>query len=213
MINKRVKEGFRKIKKPSKQLKFSLGTIAVVLSCLMLLIIATFTQITLNFSLPDSSLLTTLKFEYIPQIPVVIFIAALLGNRWGVFTILLYIILGLTPWYPVFGLGGGLSYIFQYSFGYIVAYIFAVYLCAKELRKETSVLHIILAVFYGVFIVHIIGIIYMTTIAILRHDTWSFIYDLIFYQSLAKIIYDLVFSLIAIIVAKCCKKMLWIVTG
>lgn len=211
MINKRLKASLRKIRKPSKQIKFSLGTVAVVLACLMLLVIATFTQITLNFSIPDSTLVSTLKFEYIPQIPVVIFIAALLGQRWGVFTVLLYVLLGLK--YPIYALGGGLSYIFQYSFGYIAAYIFASYFSAKELRKEHSVLHIILAVFYGVFIIHIIGMIYMVTIAVLRHDSLSFIYELIFYQSLAKIMYDIIFSFIAVIAAKVLRKMLWIVTG
>ena len=43
MINKRVKEGIKKIHTPGSQIKFCLGTIALMLLCLMLLIIATFT--------------------------------------------------------------------------------------------------------------------------------------------------------------------------
>ena len=158
MINKRIKEEIRRIKRPQKQLKLSLGTIAIIFACLILLVIATFTQIKLNFSLPDSSIVSTLNFEYIPHIPVVVFIAALLGIRWGVFTVLLYILLGLSPWYPIFGLGGGLSYIFQYNFGYISAFLFAAYVCAGELRKGNSMLYIIKAVFFSVLIIHIIGI-------------------------------------------------------
>lgn len=211
MINKRITAGIRKIKKPSKNLKFSLGTLAIILGSLFLLIIATFTQIKLNINVPD--IISNFKFEYIPQIPVVLFISALLGIKWGVLTIFLYVILGLTPWFSIFGLGGGPTYIFQYSFGYIFAYIFAAYYSAKELKQNNYVISILLAVFYGVFIIHIIGIIYMTIIALLKHDSWSFIYDLIYYQSLSKILYDIVFSIVSIILAKICKKFLWMITG
>ena len=209
MMNKRIRVGIQKIKKPTVQIKFSLGTIALIAACLMLLVIATFTQIKLNFSLQNS--ISSLNFKYIPQIPAVIFISAFLGLRWGVFTVLLYVILGLTPYFPIYGLGGGLSYIFEYSFGYIVSFIFAAFICAKELKNENSIFRILTASLYGVFTIHLLGILYMTIIALLRHDSWSFIYDLIFYQSLSTILYDLVFSIIAIIIAKILKKLLWII--
>lgn len=213
IVNKRVIAGIRKIKKPSKQLKFGLGTLALIAACLLLLVIATFTQFKYDFILPDSSPVSVFHFEYIPQIPVVIFIAALLGRKWGVFTVLLYIALGLSPNYPVFGLGGGLSSIFKYNFGYIAAYLFAVFFSAKELQYRDSFIHAILAVLYGVIIIHVTGIIYMTVIAVMKHDSMPFIYDLIYYQSLSKILYDVLFSLLAVLCAKLCKKLLWIVTG
>ncbi len=213
MINKRIKAGIKKFHKPNLRIKFCLGTIALVSACVMLLIIATFTQIKINFNIPDSGIISYLKFEYIPQIPVVIFISALLGGYWGLFAVLIYIFIGLTPWYPVFALGGGLSYIFQYSFGYIFAYIFAVILTSKELKNENSVLSLILAVFYGVLSIHLIGISYMTIIALLRHDSWDFIYNITYFQSLSKILYDIVFSFLAILTAKGCRKLLWIIMG
>ncbi len=213
MINKRVKEGIRKIHGSNGQVNFCLGTIALMILCLMLLIIATFTQIKINFNLSDSGINSYLKFEYIPQIPAVLFIAALLGEVWGFLVILAYIVMGLTPLFPIFALGGGLSYIFQYNFGYIFAFIFSVLLSAKELKNGNSILNIILAVFYGVFSVHIIGIIYMIIIAIIRNDSADFISNWIYFQSLSKILYDVVFGFIAIILAKCIKKLLWIIMG
>lgn len=213
MINKRVKEGIKKFHKPNTRIKFCLGTIALISFCVMLLIIATFTQIKMNFNIPENGIISYLKFEYIPQIPCVLFIAGLLGECWGLFTILIYIIMGLTHLYPVFALGGGLSYIFQYNFGYIFAYIFAVLLTSKELKNGNSILHILLAVFYGVFIIHIIGIAYLTIIALLRQDSWDFIKNLIYFQSLSKLLYDIVFGFIAILIAKGCRKLLWIIMG
>ncbi len=213
MVNKRIKAEIKKFHKPDVRIKFCLGTLAIVSMCVMLLITATFTQIKVNFNIPDNGILAYLKFEYIPQIPVVLFIAAILGEVWGLFAVLIYIIMGLTPWFPVFAVGGGLSYIFQYNFGYIFAYIFAVILFTKELRNGISPLNTLLAVFYGVFSIHLIGILYLTVIALIRHDSWDFIWNVIYFQSLSKILYDVVFSILAVIMAKGCRKMLWIIMG
>ncbi len=213
MINKRVKEEIKKYHKPNIKIRFGLGTIAIVSVCLLILVIATFTQIKISFNVPDGGIISYLKFEYIPQIPAVLFIAALLGEYWGLFTLILYILLGLTPWYPVFALGGGLSYIFQYNFGYIFAFIFAIIFTAKELKNSKSLLNIILAVFYGVFSIHLIGILYMIIIALIRHDNWEFIGQWIYFQSLVKILYDIVFGFLAIIIAKNIRKLLWLVLG
>jgi biotin transporter BioY len=210
MINKRLKAGIKKIHKPQERLKFCLGTMVLLACCVMLLIIGTFTQIKINFNIPDSGILSYLKFEYIPQIPIVLFIAALLGEFWGLLAVLIYIIMGLTPWYPVFALGGGMSYVFQYNFGYIFAFIFAVFFCTKQLKKGHSMLNILFAVLYGVCIIHVIGIFYMTIIALLRHDSWNFISNVIYFQSFAKILYDIVFSFLAVLIAKGSRKLLWI---
>ncbi len=208
MMNKRITNEIRKIHKPNINIKFCLGTLTIVAICIMLLIIATFSQIKID--IPANNMESYLKFEYIPQIPVVLFIAGLLGEFWGLVTILLYIILGLTPYFSFFALGGGLSYIFKYNFGYIFAYIFAVLISAKFMKNNNSILKIILAVLYGVLLIHLIGIIYMVIIAILQHDSAEFILNWIYYQSITKILYDIVFGLIAVLLSKVCRKLLWI---
>lgn len=214
MMNKRVKAGIKKFHKENTRIRFCLGTIALVSLCVVLLVMATFTQIKINFNIPtDMGLGSYLKFEYIPQIPVVIFIAALLGECWGLLSILIYIFLGLTPWFPVFALGGGLSYIFQYNFGYIFAYIFAVLLTAGELKRNNSIWTMIKAVLYGVLAVHVIGTVYMAVIALFRHDSIYFVSNWIYYQSLSKILYDIVFGILALLIAKGCRKILWLIMG
>lgn len=211
MINKRVKAGIKKFHTKNPRIKFCLGTLALVAICVMFLIIATFTQIKISGS--DIGLDNYLKFEYIPQIPVVLFIATLLGECWGLLTILLYIGFGLTGIYPVFALGGGFSYIFQYNFGYIFAFIFSVLLVSKEIKKDTPILNMILAVVYGVGIIHLIGIFYAVIIALIKHDSLDYITNLIYYQSISKILYDFVFGFLAILIAKGCRRLLWIIMG
>ena len=89
MMNKRVKEGIKKFHTKNPRVKFCLGTLALVGLCVMFLIIATFTQI--KFDVPNAGISEYLRFEYIPQIPVVLFTATLLGECWGLLATLLYI--------------------------------------------------------------------------------------------------------------------------
>ena len=213
MLNKRVKEGIKKIHKEPERIRFCLGTISIIGLCILLLIIATFTQIKISFNIPDMGMSSYLKFEYIPQIPIVIFISALLGSYWGLVTIIIYIIMGLTPMFPIFALGGGLSYIFQYNFGYIFGYIFAVIIAGKMLKKNRGILNILIAVLYSVIAIHVVGIIYLTIISLLRHDSGNFIVQVIYYQSISKILYDYVFGILSVMVAKGLKKILWIFLG
>ena len=209
MINRRLREGIKSFHKPDKKIKFCLGALAILSVCLLLLVISTFTQIKINLNPLDKSAGSYLMFEYIPQVPVVLFIAGLLGETWGLACILIYIILGLTPWFSLFALGGGLGYVFQYNFGYIFAYIFSVILASKELNKGNSLLNIIFAVLYGVLSIHVVGIIYMIIAALIRHDGLDFIANWIYYQSISKILYDIVFSTIAVLIAKACRKIMW----
>ena len=209
MMNKRVKEGIKNFHNKNPKIKFCLGTLALVGLCVMFLIIATFTQI--KFDIPNVGLATYLKFEYIPQIPVVLFTATLLGECWGLLAILLYMGFGLTNIYPVFALGGGFSYIFQYSFGYIFAYIFSVLLVAKQFKSGSSILNMVFALIYGVGIIHLIGIVYSVIVALIKQDSFDYIVNLIYYQSVSKILYDLVFGFIAILLAKGARRFLWLI--
>ena len=209
MMNKRVKEGIKNFHNKNPKIKFCLGTLALVGLCVMFLIIATFTQI--KFDIPNVGLETYLKFEYIPQIPVVLFTATLLGECWGLLAILLYMGFGLTNIYPVFALGGGFSYIFQYSFGYIFAYIFSVLLVAKQFKSGSSILNMVFALIYGVGIIHLIGIVYSVIVAMIKQDSFDYIVNLIYYQSVSKILYDLVFGFIAILLAKGARRFLWLI--
>ncbi|MBQ4123275.1 biotin transporter BioY [bacterium] len=213
MMNKRVKAQITKFHKENYRIKFCLGTIALICVCVALIVMATFTQIKINFNIPENTLGTYMKFEYIPQIPVIIFTAALLGESWGLMSVIIYIIMGLTPFYPIFALGGGMSYVFQYNFGYIFAYIFAVLLVAKLLKGKPSVRSMIKAVLGGVLIIHVIGIVYMMLISLLRHDSMDFVKNWIYYQSASKIIYDIVFSFIALVIARGIRRVLWLLMG
>ena len=197
MTNNTAAPKIRVVKKQIEGIRLSFGSLLLILCCTFLLILAT-------FSVQD--FLHTYKL--IPQVPVVMFIGAFLGRKFGITSVLLYILLGLFV-IPVFALGGGPKYIFEYSFGYILAYIPAIFFAGSILKSGFSNRNILHAVLVGVLTIHIIGILYMLFIAGLKHDGWTFMSGWICSQSGAKIIYDLVFSFAAVFIAKYAKIILW----
>ena len=136
------------------------------------------------------------------------FIGGLLGRKYGIMSVLIYILLGLFV-IPVFALGGGPKYIFEYSFGYILAYIPAIFFAGSILKSGFTNRNIIHAVLVGVLTIHIIGILYMLFIAGIKHDGGAFMGGWILSQSGVKIIYDFIFSFAAVFVAKYAKIILW----
>ena len=205
------------IKKQIEGIRLSLGSILLTLCCTFLIILATFVQLNVShFIIPkglfDESDLAFKDFIYtykfIPQIPIVMFVGAFLGRKFGTVSILLYILLGICI-IPVFALGGGFKYIFEYGFGYILAYIPAIFFAGSILKSGFSNKNILKATIVGVLTIHLIGILYMLFIASIKHEGWTFISGWICAQSGIKIIYDLVFSFAGLFLARYAKIILW----
>lgn len=205
------------VKKQIEGIRFSIGTLLLILCCTFLIILATFVQLNVShFIIPKgvfegkdlvfNDFIYTYKF--IPQIPVIMFVGTFLGKKYGIISILLYLLLGLLV-IPVFALGGGPKYLFEYGFGYILAYIPAVFLANSILKSGFSNKNILKAVIVGVLTIHIIGVLYMLFIAGIKHEGWAFMNGWICAQSGVKILYDMVFSFAALFVARYAKIILW----
>lgn len=212
-----TREKIRVIKKQIEGIRLTFGSLLLILSCVFLLILATFVQLNVtHFILPEglfSGKSLVFKdfiytYKFIPQIPIVMFIGAFLGRKYGIMSILLYIILGLFV-IPVFALGGGPKYIFEYGFGYILAYIPAVFFAGSILKSGFTVKNMLKATVVGVLTIHLIGTLYMLFIAGLKHEGWAFMGGWICAQSGIKIIYDMIFSFAALFISKYAKIILW----
>lgn len=226
-MTKRIEKQLNKFKYQNQPLRFNLAVLSLIGICSFLIVIATFTQFDFNhFILPFDALSYIddnfknpsvmshfLKhYRYIPQIPAIMFIAALLGRRFGIASVLIYILVGLFL-APVFALGGGIEYVFQYGFGYILAYIPAVFFSGSILKSGLTYRNMAQATLVGVFTIHIVGILYMLFIAALQKENSALILGWISAQSGSKILYDLLFGFLAMIAAKYTKKALWIAIG
>jgi len=214
MHKKKVKT---KAKKKKKGVHLGIGSLMLIFFCSFLIVVATFLQldithiyIPMKFWSGETTNINDFIFsiKYIPQIPVIMFIVGLLGRRLGTISIFLYILAGLF-FVPVFALGGGWRYIFEYSFGYILAYLPAAIFVGSILKKNYSYKNVAKAVFVGVLTIHFSGILYMMLLAYFKHAGWGFVGAWITAQSGIKIIYDFIFSYFAILFAKYARIILW----
>ncbi len=204
----------KRVSKEKKKLKIPVLNILLVLFCSFLLMVSTFVQFNItHFILPfdifSNKALTKADFLYtysiIPQVPAVMFVVGLLGRRLGITSIVIYILTGLFL-LPVFALGGGVRYVLEPGFGYIMAYIPAVFFTGSILKSGFSIKNILKAALIGVVTIHFIGIIYMLFICAVKHEGWAFIKGWILSQSMLKIAYDYALSLIALFIAKYVNK-------
>lgn len=215
---KRLKEQLDEFNAANKRVKFTLGTLLVTAWCIFLIIIATFTQLDFSHYVigsldPTSADFIKLKsYSYVPQIPVIFFIAALIGKRFGILAVSIYIILGLAG-FPLFALGGGITYLFEYNFGYILAYIPAIFIVAFLIKDKLSYGNIAKASLLGVLTIHTIGIFYLILMAIIHQDSFSNVTGWITMQSGIKMVYDFIFGFLAILISKPIKQILWLSMG
>ena len=223
-MSKRIEKQLNSFKYKGEPIKITLGTLILTGLCVLLIIIATFTQVTLKHPYFPMNTFTFLSqdvndyeilhhfiksYKYIPQIPVIFFIVALLGRKFGILSILIYIILGL--FFPIFALGGGISYMFEYGFGYILAYIPAIFFAGTLLKGKTDFLRVFLISIIGVLTIHVLGVLYMLFIATLRHAPMDLVTSWIISQSGVQIFYDIFFSMLGIFLGRQTRKLLWIV--
>lgn len=223
-MTKRISRQLNSFKYKGEPIKITLGTLILTGLCVLLLIIATFTQITfshffvpfdaisfLNQEPTNSQIYShfTKTYRYIPQIPTVFFIIGLLGRKFGILSILIYI--GLGMFFPIFALGGGTSYLFEYGFGYILAFIPAIFFSGTLLKVKTDFFRIVLLSALGVLTIHILGVLYMFFIATLRHAPMDLVTSWISSQSGVQIWYDIFFSIVAVYLGRILRRLIWIV--
>ena len=201
--------------KSSKKVRISFLNLALIIFCTILIIGASFINLDIRHYIIPSDLFTNknltgedfvFRFFIIPQIPIIMFICSLLGRKMAMGSVLLYIITGLA-FAPIFALGGGITYFFEYGFGYILAYIPAVAICGKLLNKY-SFLDMLKATCAGVLTIHIFGILYMIIVALFKQIGGDFISGWIVAQSGLKIIYDIILSYLLILIGKYLHKAL-----
>jgi biotin transporter BioY len=196
--------------KKKRQIKIPLLNFVLVFFCVLILIAATFLNIEIKHYTIPSDIFTNKNlgsedfihsFKFIPQIPFVLFICSVLGQKMALTSSIIYILTGIC-FAPIFALGGGVTYFGQFSFGYILGYIPAIIIAGKFLSKKYDFPSMIAATALGVLSIHLFGILYMIIIAIFKHSGSEFILNWIHAQSGIKIIYDLIFSFVLVLIGK-----------
>ncbi len=105
---------------------------------------------------------------YVPftlQVTFVTLAGMLLGARLGSLSCLLYMVIGLIG-IPVFTQGGGIWYVLQPTFGYIIGFIPGAYVCGMISRRGADAIHpsyarLLAGYFAGLVIIYAIGVLWL----------------------------------------------------
>ncbi len=91
------------------------------------------------------------------------------GKNAATLSQLAYILLGLSPWFPVFSQGGGLNYLREPSFGYLLGFIPAAFVCGTLASKLTQRLEALAAsCLAGLLSMHLTGMLYLGLLTALQ---------------------------------------------
>ena len=92
------------------------------------------------------------------QFTFVLLSGMILGANWGAVSCLLYVLIGLLG-FPIFTEGGGFSYIFKPTFGYLFAFIIAAYIVGyfREKFGTKSISILILGCVIAMVVTYLIG--------------------------------------------------------
>lgn len=95
------------------------------------------------------------------QIGAVLLTGCLGGKRAGLLSQLAYVTLGLV-WLPVFTRGGGLDYLAEPTFGYIIGFIPGAWFCGiLAFRRDKQLEWLAFSCLLGLIIIHGMGILYL----------------------------------------------------
>ncbi|MBR3890186.1 biotin transporter BioY, partial [bacterium] len=163
-MTKRVEKQLRYFKYSGEPVRFRLGTLLVIILAVQLLVVSAFTEINFkhlifpldifsnwSFYFPDGDVNANgfvRHIQYIPQVPMLFFLLGLLDKKYSLITVGLYIIAGFIG-YPIFSMGGGWKYIFQYGVGYILAYIPTIWVSGTILDRNFSFKNVVKSVLLG----------------------------------------------------------------
>jgi biotin transport system substrate-specific component len=102
------------------------------------------------------------------QVGAVLLVGCLGGKRAAALSQIAYLILGLTR-FPVFTQGGGLDYIYQPSFGYLLGFIPGAWVCGSfAFRLPSRLESLAFSCLCGLFTIHATGLGYLIATYILR---------------------------------------------
>ena len=133
---------------------------------LLLTIFSTFVPVSLASW--SAAGLSSQKLGITYQIGAVLLTGCLGGKNAGLLAQVAYIFLGLT-WLPVFALGGGMGYLKEPSFGYILGFMPGAWLCGwLAFRWRAKIETLALSAFAGLLVIHLCGLLYMLGLSIFQ---------------------------------------------
>ncbi|MBS1413385.1 MAG: biotin transporter BioY [Christensenellaceae bacterium] len=127
----------------------------------------------------------------------------MLGSKWGLAAVGIYIALGLAG-LPVFAQGGGIGYVLQPSFGYIIGFALGAFVTGliAQKKRRPSLARLLAASFAGLFLVYFIGMLYYYLISKFYLNTPIGLWPLFLYCFILAVPGDIILSVLGAVLAK-----------
>lgn len=130
-----------------------------------------------------------------------------LGRKWGTLSVVVYIAVGLAGM-PVFAAGGGIGYVLQPSFGYLIGFAVGTFVggLIVDISKNKNVKTMFIAGFVNLMIVYAVGMVYYYMISRLYLGSDLTIKTLIIYCFLLAVPGDIVLCIVSSGLGKTLRK-------
>ncbi len=108
------------------------------------------------------------------QIGAVLLVGCLGGKNAGALSQIAYLVLGLSPWFSVFAKGGGLDYLKEPTFGYLIGFIPGAWICGwLAFKMPPRIEFLAFSGLCGLLSIHLIGLSYLLVSEFFSPDIWS----------------------------------------
>lgn len=135
------------------------------------------------------------------QTMMIFFISTLFKPKVAIFSSFTYVLLGLIG-LPIFASGGGLGYVFNKGFGYIIGFVVATSFISKFANIKLSYIKLFIINIIGALLIYLFGITYLYIIANYYLNISMSIKVVLYYGFVTTIATDILKIIIAILLAK-----------
>jgi biotin transport system substrate-specific component len=204
---------FQKVSYPPR---ISLNGLLISLMATILLVTTGFMMVQLPsplgwFAPPPKPLMS-----YTFQLPTALFLATLLGPFMGPMVIALFLVVGLVA-FPIFANGGGLQYLTQPGFGYLLGVLMMAYPLSKRFHKAfqkqdnaSRSLKILGQALAAVLMVHVVGIAYLVGLTLAHQIPFGELGGWILRLSVESAPYDIVATVTLLCLVRQVRLALWL---